>query len=67
MAAKEEATAEELKKATDETLTSAQKIAQVMQQQAPQGGEGVEVDLDQDKKKDEADDKGDVEEGEVVD
>jgi len=38
LAAKEDATAEELKKATDETLNSAQKIAQVMQAANQAGG-----------------------------
>lgn len=73
LAAKEDASAEDLKKATDDTLTSAQKIAQVMQQQAPSSAEakdGVEVDLDKDgkaKSEKPEDDKGEAEEGEVVD
>lgn len=70
MAAKEEATAAELKTATDETLTSAQKIAQVMQQQ--QAGQSAEGKDDTSAKKadssSEQKDKktGDAQEGEVV-
>jgi len=65
MAQNPDATAEELKKATDDTLNSAQKIAQVMNQQPPTGDQKVEVDLDKDKPKEDKKD-NEAEEGEVV-
>ncbi len=78
LAAKDDVTAEELKKATDETLTSAQKIAQVMQaanQAGAQGGAGSagdggaagSGDASGDAAKDESSkEKGKAEEGEVI-
>jgi molecular chaperone DnaK len=77
LAGKEDASAEELKKATDETLNSAQKIAQVMQAQQQAGGaEGAggadgsagagEPDAADDDKKDAKKSKGEAEEGEVI-
>lgn len=61
---KEDVTAQQLKKATDETLNSAQKIAQVMQQQAAAEAEATK---DTGSKKDpKADDTKDAQEGEVV-
>lgn len=79
LAAKEDATAEELKKATDETLNSAQKIAQVMQAANKAGADGAKGASDDasagdasngggsDSTKDESSkEKGKAEEGEVI-
>lgn len=69
LAAKEDATAQEIKSATDSTLNSAQKIAQVMQQQAqaePSTGDQSSSEDKTKKKKATKDDGGTVEEGEVV-
>lgn len=74
LAQKPEATVEDLKKATEETLNSAQKIAEAMNK-ANAGGESsdagsdasTEPKGDSDKKgEDKKDDKGSAEEGEVV-
>ncbi|NCN87804.1 MAG: Hsp70 family protein, partial [Candidatus Pacebacteria bacterium] len=64
---KDDVTAEDLKKATDETLTSAQVIAQAMNAanaQAGQDGSAKEAKGEKSDKKD--DDKADAQEGEVV-
>jgi molecular chaperone DnaK len=64
---KDDVTAEDLKKATDETLTSAQVIAQAMNAanaQAGQDGSAKEAKGEKSNKKD--DDKSDAQEGEVV-
>jgi molecular chaperone DnaK len=74
LAAKEDASVEELKTATEETLNSAQKIAQVMNQQGGVDGDQPASASDEkakdsskaDKKADKKDDKGSAEEGEVV-
>jgi molecular chaperone DnaK len=79
MAAKDDVSAEDLKKATDETLNSAQKIAQVMQAAQQQAGgagaagaagastDGAASDAKKDDSAKKADDsKGEVEEGEVI-
>ncbi|MBI2009699.1 MAG: molecular chaperone DnaK [Candidatus Chisholmbacteria bacterium] len=79
LAEKEEASADELKKATEETLTSAQKIGEIMykEQQAgaaasgegpkPAEGKNDEAGKEDKDKKDASSDKGAAEEGEVVD
>ncbi len=70
LAAKEDVTAEELSKATEETLNSAQKMAaafqQAQQEQAQNSNEKVKVDLNEDESKGKDTKKGDAEEGEVV-
>lgn len=68
LAGKEEATAEELKSATDSTLTSAQKIAQVMNQQGGVDGQAAEGQKEDGDAKDNntKKEKGEAEEGEVV-
>lgn len=67
LAAQDSATAEDLKKATDETLNSAQKIAEAMQAaNAAQGGQAGAEAGDDKKADSKDDDKGTAEEGEVV-
>lgn len=63
---KSEASAEDLKKATEETLTSAQKIGEIlMKQQQEKQGEGKDAGKEE-KKEEKKDEKGKAEEGEVV-
>jgi molecular chaperone DnaK len=69
MTAKDDATAEDLKKATDATLESAQKIAQVMQAAQAEAAKGGEAKADGEaktKSDEKSGDKGKAEEGEVV-
>ncbi|MBT4124478.1 MAG: molecular chaperone DnaK [Candidatus Pacebacteria bacterium] len=71
MAAKEDVSKEDLDKATEETLNSAQKLGEAMQKaQAAEAnaaaGKDSKGNKKEDKKDDKADDKKDAEEGEVV-
>lgn len=72
LSAKEDASAEDLKKSTEELLTASQKLGEIVYKQAeagkasegPEPAEGQETPAKDDKKSDKKD--GDVEEGEVV-
>jgi molecular chaperone DnaK len=67
MAEKEDVTKEELDKATEETLNSAQKLGEAMQKaQAAQANAEAGKDEKGNKKEEKGDDKKDAEEGEVV-
>ena len=71
MVAKEDVSKEDLDKATEETLTSAQKIGEAMQKAQAEKAKAGEsqseaADASSEKSSDDSDDKKDAQEGEVI-
>ncbi|NCN45351.1 MAG: molecular chaperone DnaK [Candidatus Pacebacteria bacterium CG10_big_fil_rev_8_21_14_0_10_36_11] len=66
LAAKDDVSKEDLDKASEETLTSAQKLGEAMQKAQAAQAQGAAGQAKDEKKEDKADDKKEAEEGEVV-